>query len=51
MGGFATWIEKKYQSKTSHGWHQIILYYSEDERTALNRFFELFHEFLNRTKK
>ncbi len=51
MGEFQKWIEKKYHSKTTHGWHQIILYYSEDERTALTEFFKLFNEFLARAKK
>ncbi len=51
MGEFQKWIEKTYRSKTTHGWHQIILYYSEDERTALIEFLKLFNEFLTRAKK
>jgi hypothetical protein len=45
--GFQEWIQKKYNITSSHGWDSIILFYSADEKDALNNFFELFEKFLN----
>ncbi|MEQ9553021.1 MAG: hypothetical protein RIM23_25805 [Coleofasciculus sp. G3-WIS-01] len=42
---FKNWIKKKFNISTGQSWDNIILFYSEDERTALNNFFELFQEF------
>ncbi|HBE60304.1 MAG TPA: hypothetical protein DEG17_05390, partial [Cyanobacteria bacterium UBA11149] len=37
---FLKWIREKYQVQTSQSWAKIILFYSEDERIAIDRFFE-----------
>ncbi|AFZ26462.1 hypothetical protein Cylst_4372 [Cylindrospermum stagnale PCC 7417] len=47
---FLQWIREKYEINTSQSWASIILFYSEDERSALDRFFELFEEYLDRDK-
>lgn len=46
MNEFQDWIEDKYKVNTTHSWSNIILFYSADEYSALNNFFELFDEFL-----
>lgn len=48
---FPNWIKKKFNTTSCQSWDSIILFYSEDEITALDRFFELFEEFLQRHKK
>lgn len=45
---FPEWIRKKFNVQTSQSWANIILFYSEDESKALDRFFELLEEFMNR---
>ena len=45
---FQEWIEKKYNLQDTQSWTKIILFYSVDERDALERFFELFDEFVKR---
>ena len=45
---FPEWIQKKFNIQTSQSWASIILFYSEDERKALDKFFQLFEEFLSR---
>lgn len=47
FGGFQDWIQERYKMTSSHGWDSIILFYSADEREALNKFFELFEKFRN----
>ncbi len=50
---FQGWIQKKFNISSSQSWDKVILFYSEDERTALEHFFELFEEFAsfeNKTK-
>ncbi|MDF5719732.1 MAG: hypothetical protein PUP91_04415 [Rhizonema sp. PD37] len=50
---FQGWIQKKFNITSSQSWDKVILFYSEDERTELERFFELFEEFVspdNKTK-
>ncbi|OUL34335.1 hypothetical protein [Nostoc sp. 106C] len=44
---FQDWIQKRFKITSSHGWDSIILFYSADERDALNNFFELFEQFRN----
>ena len=44
--GFQDWIEEKYNQYSTQHWSKIILFYSEDERDALENFFELFNEFI-----
>ncbi|MBW4603409.1 MAG: hypothetical protein KME29_28550 [Calothrix sp. FI2-JRJ7] len=43
---FQSWIQEKFNISYSQSWDKIILFYSEDERKALDRFFELFNEYL-----
>ena len=45
---FQEWIEGKFNLPDTQSWAKIILFYSADERDALERFFELFDEFVNR---
>lgn len=47
---FQDWIEQRFNQQSTQSWTRIILFYSEDERDALDRFFELFAEFLQRDK-
>ena len=44
---FQEWIENRFNQASTQSWSRIILFYSEDEADALNRFFDLFEEFLN----
>lgn len=50
FGGFQDWIQERYKINSTHGWDSIILFYSADERDALNKFFELFEKFRNGEK-
>jgi hypothetical protein len=43
---FQDWIQKKFNVSSSQSWDKIILFYSEDEHTALEQFFNLFEEFV-----
>ncbi|RUT07016.1 hypothetical protein DSM106972_022770 [Dulcicalothrix desertica PCC 7102] len=43
---FQSWVQEKFNISSSQSWDKIILFYSEDEREALERFFELFQEYL-----
>lgn len=43
---FQSWVQEKFNISSSQSWDKIILFYSEDERKALDRFFELFNEYL-----
>ncbi|MCL1471088.1 hypothetical protein [Argonema antarcticum] len=47
FNGFQDWIQKRYNITSSHGWDSIILFYSADERDALDNFFKLFEKFQN----
>jgi len=47
---FQEWIERRFDQPSTQSWDRIILFYSEDEREALDRFFELFGEFVHRDK-
>jgi hypothetical protein len=47
FNGFQEWIQKRFNITSSHGWDSIILFYSADERDALDKFFELFEKFRN----
>ncbi|KYC35143.1 hypothetical protein WA1_08225 [Scytonema hofmannii PCC 7110] len=48
--GFQPWLQQRYGIKSNQSWAKIILFNSMDEREALERFFELFEEYLNRNK-
>jgi hypothetical protein len=43
---FIKWIEKRFSVKGNQGYAKIILFYSQDECSALKTFFELFDTFL-----
>ncbi len=45
---FPEWISQRFKVQTSQSWANIILFYSEDERKALDNFFDLFEEFISR---
>ena len=47
FNNFQDWIQKRYNITSSHGWDSIILFYSADERDALDNFFQLFEKFQN----
>ncbi|GAA6617115.1 hypothetical protein NUACC26_029240 [Scytonema sp. NUACC26] len=47
---FQPWLQQRYGIKSNQSWAKIILFYSMDEHEALERFFELFEEYLNRNK-
>ncbi len=47
---FQLWVQEKYGIKTGQSWSKIILFYSIDEHEALQRFFELYEEYLNQNK-
>ncbi len=42
---FQEWIQSRFKINSSHSWDSIILFYSEDEKDGLNKFFQLFEEF------
>ncbi|BAY96449.1 hypothetical protein NIES37_03820 [Tolypothrix tenuis PCC 7101] len=44
---FPDWIQTRFKITSAQGWDSIILFYSTDERDALNNFFELFEQFRN----
>ncbi|MEH2088077.1 hypothetical protein [Nostoc sp.] len=48
--GFQSWVEDKYGINSGQSWSKIILFYSVDEHEALQKFFELFEEYLNKNK-
>ncbi|AVH65879.1 hypothetical protein CDG77_21545 [Nostoc sp. 'Peltigera membranacea cyanobiont' 213] len=48
--GFQSWIKEKYGINSGQSWAKIILFYSVDEHEALQKFFELFEEYLNQNK-
>jgi hypothetical protein len=45
LDGFQDWIQKKFNIDSSQSWANIILFFSQDEREALDIFFQLFEEF------
>lgn len=45
LNDFQEWITNKYRITTAHSWAKIILFYSGDEREALDKFFELWETF------
>ncbi|UBF25038.1 hypothetical protein K9N68_25885 [Kovacikia minuta CCNUW1] len=45
FNGFQDWIQERFKIESSHGWASIILFYSADEKAALEYFFELLDSF------
>ena len=50
LDGFQEWIQERYQITSTHGWYSIILFFSVDEKDALDKFFKLLEEFLYQAK-
>ncbi|RKZ54681.1 MAG: hypothetical protein DRR16_13690 [Candidatus Parabeggiatoa sp. nov. 3] len=46
LSQFQDWIAKKYDVEGSHGWMSILLFFHVNESHALDKFFELWDEFL-----
>lgn len=47
FNSFQEWIQTRFKITSSQGWERIILFYSSDEKNALNNFFDLFESFVN----
>ncbi|MCL1467642.1 hypothetical protein [Argonema galeatum] len=47
---FLQWLRQKFQVETGQLWASILLFHATDERSAVERFFSLFEEFVNRPK-
>ncbi len=47
---FLKWIRERFQVETGQLWASILLFHSADERSAVEQFFSLFEEFINRKK-
>ncbi|NES80167.1 MAG: hypothetical protein F6K10_00950 [Moorea sp. SIO2B7] len=43
---FQSWIQQKFGISSNQHWDQIILFFSQDERDAIDSFFDLFDEFV-----
>jgi hypothetical protein len=42
---FQDWIQQKFNVNASQSWDKIILFFAQDEQSALAQFFVLLHEF------
>jgi ABC-type phosphate/phosphonate transport system ATPase subunit len=42
-----TWIQQKFNIPSSQSWDKVILFFSQDEHTALEQLFKLFNEFVH----
>lgn len=49
--GFQEYIEDKYNSHTTHGWFDLIDFYSDNDEEAFDNFFKIFEDFLLLPKK
>ena len=47
LPGFQDYIEKKYGIQSTHGWSEIIRFFSTTEEEAFDSFFNLVNEFYN----
>lgn len=45
--GFQDWIADRYEIKSTHGWSEIINFFSQDEGEAFDTFYELLDEYLS----
>ncbi len=43
---FQDWIADRYEIRSTHGWSEIINFFSQDEGEAFDTFYELLDEFL-----
>lgn len=46
LSDFQLWVANKFCIKSSQSWAQIIMFYSNDEYDALDKFFVLFDQYL-----
>ncbi len=46
LGDFQAYIQRRFQVNSAQSWAAIIRFYSNDEREALERFFEEFEGFV-----
>jgi len=44
---FQTWIQQKFNIPSSQSSDKVILFFSQDEHTALEQFFKLFNKFVH----
>lgn len=42
---FQEWIQRKFKVSSSQSWDKILLFFAQDETSALEQFFALFDEF------
>jgi hypothetical protein len=42
---FQGWIQRKFKVSSSQSWEKILLFFAQDEASALEQFFALFDEF------
>ncbi len=42
---FQAWIQQKFKVSSSQSWEKILLFFAQDEASALDQFFTLFDEF------
>jgi hypothetical protein len=47
---FLLWVRSRYKTETTQSWASLILFYSVDERDALDRLFDLWEKFQNRAQ-
>lgn len=47
---FLKWIRDRFNIETGQLWASILLFHSADEKSAVDSFFSLFEEFINRDK-
>lgn len=50
FAGFQEWLQKRFKIQSTQSWATIVFFYSEDDRHALEVFFELLEEFLIENK-
>ncbi|HLP90025.1 MAG TPA: hypothetical protein VK184_15720 [Nostocaceae cyanobacterium] len=48
---FLQWIRERFNVETGQLWSSIILFHSADEKSAVDRFFILFDEFMKQKQK
>ena len=51
LDGFDAYVANKYGITSAHNWASIILFFSNNENEAFERFIELFNEFQCRNKE
>ncbi|MBE9019411.1 hypothetical protein C7Y66_10635 [Chroococcidiopsis sp. CCALA 051] len=44
---FPIWIQQKFNLTSNQTWDRIVMFFSQDDRAALEQFFQLFDEFVH----